>query len=80
MQQYLNFNQLCYYKHFEWPSFSQVLCCSSTRTFWLARVQHCQPLSQSKFIPSEYCIGIMRESNHACGLKTSISRIKYNLL
>ena len=45
---------------------------SSTRTSLLARVQHCQPLSQSKFIPSEYCIRIMRES-YACGLKTSIS-------
>ena len=30
-----------------------------------------------KIIPSEYCIRIMRES-YACGLKTSISRIKDN--
>ena len=36
--------------------FSSLLLLSSTRTFLLARVQHCQPLSQSKFIPSEYCI------------------------
>ena len=52
--------------------FSSLVLLSSTRTFLLTRVQHCQPLSQSKFIPSEYCIRIMRES-YACGLKTSIS-------
>ena len=52
--------------------FSSLVSLSSTRTFLLARVQHCQPLSQSKFIPSEYCIRIMRES-YACGLMTCIN-------
>ena len=52
--------------------FLSLVLLSSTQTFLLARVQHCQPLSQSKFIRSEYCIPIMRES-YACGLKTSIS-------
>ena len=34
--------------------FSSLVLLSSTQTFLLARVQHFQPLSQSKFIPSEY--------------------------
>ena len=35
--------------------FSRLVLISSTETFLLATVQHFQPLSQSKFIPSEYC-------------------------
>ena len=36
------------------------------------RVQNFQPLGQSEFISSEY---YMTANSHACGLKTSISRI-----
>ena len=35
--------------------FSSLVLLSSTQTFLLARVQHFLPLSQSKFIPLEYC-------------------------
>ena len=39
----------------KWPSFSQVLCYSPPlERFCWPRVQHFQPLCQSKFMPSEY--------------------------
>ena len=81
MPQYLNFSPFCYCtccKHFKWLSQFLKSCVTLLHlNVFAGQSQHCQPLSQSQFIPSEYCIRILRES-YACGLKTSISRIKDN--
>ena len=57
---------------------------SSTQTFLLARVQHCQPLSQSKFILKEYNETSIkrtpsREAHFACPNRRACSQASVRL-
>ena len=64
--------------------FSSLVLLSSMQTFLLARVQHFQPLSQSKFIPSEHWeVDLMKNQDRLfriISLKTSLRSKRFRLV
>ena len=82
-QEYLHFYQLCYWNHFKCPPFLES-CFTLLHANVFARVQHFQPLSQSKFIPSEHWeVDLMKNQDRLfriISLKTSLRSKRFRLV